>query len=464
MTDIHQEAIERFWDDIAPWEKAYIHSGLSFVAARHNGQFQLIHGRLFLRPSPLSVQSIPFESTSISAGYFTLSELGLTPRVLVDKIVAAEPINTPLGPILLPLGGDARLSAHLLPYHPEGLGSGSKLAVLMISGAQRYGYVQQPQLDWELKAASLPFDTLGELLAEYSLGPYKGDFAHLEVVATSVAEVDFNSQVQGITAKPAMFLANALEKLDCHLGYRVLLHGQVMERGTIDGNDLEWELGEHYARGTGTLTIPAGAALQCYAAYSGMAHHQGWVADPTLSQNPRRAALEELDDKLTVLRDFLLEESKPRREARDFEIGVTWLLWMLGFNVVHVGATPRLSDATDLLATTPKGHMLLVECTTGHLKAESKLAKLVERAQTIRMRLDASGNHHIRLLPVIATALGREEVKADLDQARQLGVVVATREDIQNGVNRTIVVQDPDIFYVQAEESLRSRQETLDLK
>lgn len=464
MTDIYKEAIERFWTDIAPWEKAYIHSGLSFVAVRHNGQLHMIHGRLFLRPSPLSVQSTPFESANVAAGYFPLSELGLTPRSLVDRIMASESINTPLGPLLLPLGANAKPSAHLLPYHPEGISSGSKLAVLMISGAERYGYVQQPQFDWELKAASQPFDTLGELLTEYSLGPYKGDFAHLEVIATTVAEVDFKSQVQGTTAKAAMFLANALKKADCHLGYRVLLHGQVMERGTIGGNDLAWEVGEHYARGLGTLTIPSGAALQCFATYSGVAHHQGWIADPTLSQNPRRAALEEFDDKLTVLRDFLLEELKPRREARNFEIGVTWLLWMLGFNVVHVGAAPRLSDATDLLATTPKGHMLLVECTTGQLKAESKLAKLVERAQTIRRRLDASGNHHIRLLPVIATALGREEVKADMDQAQQLGVVVATREDLLSGLNRTIVLQDPDLLYTQAEESLRSRQEQLDLK
>lgn len=464
MTDIHKEAIEQFWADVAPWEEAYIHPGLSFVAVRLDGQLHMIHGRLFLRPSPLSVQSKSFESTSVAAGYFPLSELGLTPRALVDRIMASESINTPLGPLLLPIGTDAKPSAHLLPYHPEGISGGSRLAVLMISGAQRHSYVQQPQLDWELKAASLPFDSLGELLAEYSLGSYKGDFAHLEVVATTVAEVDFNSQVQGTTAKPAMFLANALNQSDCHLGYRVLLHGQVMERGTISGNDMEWEPGEHYVKGVGTLTIPSGAALQCFAAYSGIAHHQGWIADPTLSQNPRRAALEEFDDKLTVLRDFLLEELKPRREARNFEIGVTWLLWMLGFNVVHVGAAPRLSNATDLLATTPRGHMLLVECTTGQLKADSKLAMLVERAQTIRRRLDASGNHHIRLLPVIATALGREEVKADLDQAQQLGVVVATREDLQGGLNRTIVLQDPDLLYSQAEESLRSRQEQLDLK
>ena len=115
---------------------------------------------------------------------------------------------------------------------------------------------------------------------------------------------------------------------------------------------------------------------------------------------------------------------------------------MLGFNVVHVGAAPRLSDATDLLATTPSGNMVLVECTTRQLKADSKLSKLVERAQTIRRRLDASGNHHIRLLPVIATALRSEEVRTDLEQAQQLGVVVATREDLQSGLNRTVLLPD----------------------
>lgn len=464
MTDVHRTTINRFWDDIAPWEDAYIHTGLSFVAVRHDGQLHMIHGRLFLRAAPLAVQSKSFESANIAAGHFTLSDLELTPRALVDRIMASEPISTPLGPIQLPVDRDAGPSAHLLPFHPEGISGGSRLAVLMISGSQRHPYVQQPQFDWELKAAPLPFDSLGELLSEYSLGPYKGDFAHIEVIATTVAEVDFGSPVQGTTAKPAMLLANTLQRADCHLGFRVMLHGQVKERGTISGKDMAWEPGEYYSKGVGALSIPSGAALQCFAAYKGKAHHQGWLADPSLSQNPRRAALEEFDDKLTVLRDFLFEELKPRREARNFEIGVTWLLWMLGFNVVHVGAAPRLSDATDLLATTPSGNMVLVECTTGQLKADSKLSKLVERAQTIRRRLDASGNHHIRLLPVIATALGREEVKADLDQAQQLGVVVATREDLQSGLNRTVLLQDTDLLFSQAEESLRNRQEQLDLK
>jgi hypothetical protein len=334
----------------------------------------------------------------------------------------------------------------------------------MISGAQHQTYLHQPQIDWELRSAPTPFDSLGELLNEYSLGVYKGDFAHVEVVALPAAEVDFKSVVNGEDAKPSLFIAKALNQADCRLGYRVLLHDQVIERGTIKGTEMEWTTGDHYMYGVGALKVPSGAVIQCFANYQGYVHHQKWIADPALSQNARRAALEESDDKLAVLRDFLFEEQKPRKEARDFEIGVAWLLWMLGFSVAHAGATSRTSDATDILATTPAGHMALVECTTGQIKADTKLAKLVARAQTIRRRLDASGNRHIQLLPVIVTTLGRDEVKADLDQAQKLGVVVATREDLSEALDRTVMMQNADLIFSEAQDNLRSRQGELDLQ
>lgn len=462
MTDLNRETVERFWADIAPWEAAYTHPGLSFFAVRHSGQLLVLHGRLFLHTAPPTIPRKHFESANTVAGYFPLAELGLTHRAMVGKIMASEPIQTPLGELHLPL--DSNLSAHYMPFHPDGIGGGNRISVLLISGAQRHSYTQQPQLDWELKSASAPFDSLGELLGEYSLGGYKGDFAHIEVVARAAVEVDINSVVHGDSAKPALFLSNSLNQADCHLGYRVLLHGQVMERGTISGADMEWTRSEHSMHGAGSLTIPSGAVLQCFATYRGFVHHQRWIADPALSQNPRRAALEEFDVKLVVLRDFLFEEQKQRKDARDFEIGVAWLMWMLGFSVAHAGATPRTSEATDILATTPGGHMALVECTTGHIKADTKLAKLVERAQTVRRRLDASGNHHIRLLPVIVTALGRDEVKADLDQAQQLGVVVATREDLSDALSRSIMLQNADLIFSEAEESLLNRQGQLELQ
>lgn len=463
MTDQNRETVERFWTDIELWEDGYTHPGLSFFAVRREQQLHLLHGRLFLHIKPPTISRKPFESASAVAGYFSLEELGLTHRSFIDKMLALEAIPTPLGTLILPPDNTGCLSTYAMPFHPDGI-NGGRTSVLTVSGIQRHQYIQQPQLDWELKSAKLPFDSLGELLNEYSLGIYKGDFANLEVIAFPAIEVDFMSIVERDSAKPALFLASSLNQAESHLGYRVLLHGQVIDRGILSGSELEWSRGENYNRGVGALTIPSGSVTQCFAAYRGIVHHQAWIADPALSQNPRRAALEEFDAKLTVLRDFLFEEQKQRKDARDFEIGISWLLWIFGFSVAHSGATSRTSDAPDILVTTPAGHMALVECTTGQIKADSKLAKLVGRAQTIRRRLDASGNRHIRLVSVIVTALSRDEVKADLEQARQLGVVVVAKEELVDALERSIMVQNADLIFSQAEDSLRSSQNMLDLQ
>lgn len=463
MTDPNQQNVERFFEGIAPWSEAYSHPGLSYFAMRSDGQLHILQGRLFLYTAPSKTAQRHIQTQTIAAGYIPLADLGIDYRTFVDRIMAAEPITSPIGDFVFPVDQSHGPSTHLIPFHQEGLSTGNRLSVLLISGVQRHSLIKQMDIDWELKAAPEPFESLNELLNEFSLGSYRGDFANIEVVAFSVVAVDLGSKVAGEDAKPAIFLSKAADQNKSSLGYRVLLHGQVLDRQSICGEQMEWEDAGHFIRGVGSVKIPSGAALQCFASYSGVAQHQGWIADLSLAQNPRRASFEEFDERLTVLHDFLFEEQKSRKDARDFEVGVAWLLWMLGFSAVHSGATSRTSDAADILASTPKGHIAIVECTTGHLKAGTKLSKLVERAQTLRKRLDASGNHHIRLLPVIVTALSKEEVKADLDQAQKLGIVVVGSESLRDAISRTIVVQDADQLFSQAEESLRPSQEQLNL-
>ena len=214
--------------------------------------------------------------------------------------------------------------------------------------------------------------------------------------------------------------------------------------------------------GAGKIKIPRGAALHCVASYDGVAQHQGLIADLRNSQNPRKASLEVFDDRLEVLRDFLFEEQKPRKESRDFEFGVAWLMWMLGFSVAQAGGTSRTSDAADIIATTPKGNFLIVECTTRLLNAESKLAKLVERTEAVRRRIESTGHSHLKLLPVIVTAKSMDEVRADLEQAQKLGVTVVAKERLLELLQQTIVAEDADIIFDQWE-AIQPEQEQLGL-
>lgn len=175
---------------------------------------------------------------------------------------------------------------------------------------------------------------------------------------------------------------------------------------------MRWESRQHLFHGSVDIAIPEGAVLHCTAIYDGFAQHQGWIADPSTVQNPLRAVYEVFDGQLTILKDFLEGSQSKGRDARDLEVAVAWLFWMLGFSVAHLGGTAKTQDAPDLIATTPGGNFVVIECTTGLLKADNKLPRLVERAETLRRRLDACGNRHLHVLPVIVTSKDREEVRA----------------------------------------------------
>lgn len=458
MNDLAQQAVHDFLEAISPWAETYTHSTFSFLAVRRDEGLVLLQGRLFLQTSIGNVPARIFNSPSVVAGNIRLGELGLSHTEFLGQIQRAKELTTPVGVLHFPVDGQYGISAFFNAFHQAGLSESNRLPVLTLSGEQRHGLIRQPEVDWELATSVTPYDSLNELLNEFSLGGYTGDFAVVEVVAHTVAFVDFNSKVQGVSAEPAVFLPINANTDKAKINYRVVLHGNVVDRGSIFGDTLTWTIEDSRQRGVGKVDIPSGAVVQCFAIYGNHLHHKGWVGDPSLFQNSRRAAFEEFDPNQVVMRDFLFESQRARKDARDFEVGVAWLLWMLGFSVVHAGATSRTSDAADILATTPAGHTAIVECTVGHLKADSKLSKLVERSKTIRKRLNDSGNSHLKVLAVIVTGLSRAEVKADLDQAQSLGVAVVTKEDLVTAIDRTVVQRNAEVLFTQLEATAQSPQ------
>ena len=450
MNPHEKEQIEKFFSTIEPWIKAYSHIGLSYFAVRKDGEINLLQARLFLNTAPSAIFQARIETASVLAGHFNFTELGMKLRDFVERLAEVGEIDTPLGKFKFPLEKDKEYSAYFDPFHQEGIASGNRLSVLTITGAAKHLFIEQTKFDWELKAAPKPFDSLDELFSILVLGGKRENSANIEIVAFQAAAINFNSVISGTDAKPSVSLAKPLDVNKCQIGYRVFLHGKVVDRGSIQGGNLTWTEQEDFLKGEGWVGIPQGAVLHCVASYAGIAQHQYWLADPAHSQNSRRVSLEAFDDQLEILRDYLFEEQKQRKNARDFEFGVAWLMWMLGFSITQVGGTARSSDAPDILATTPQGNVLVVECTTGLLKAENKLANLIGRTEAVRKRLVLSGNGHLKLLPVIVTAKTMEEIKADLEQAQKLGVLVVAQESLHELMQQTIAAPDPEAIYTRA--------------
>lgn len=448
------ESISAFFQSIDSWKEAVGTPNFAYVAVRVGGHFEIAQARLWLGAAAPAAPLSHFDSLNIRAGNFLLTDLDTSPQDFLAAAVEGK-IRTPVGELRFSGNASGQYSGYYQPFHSDGLQRSERIGVFTLFGGNLNLTALQPGIDWELKAAPEPYDSLQELMFHYRLGTLRADAVTIDVAALNVVVVDLSTVLTGTEAEIALRLSPAADPSKSALGYRVLNNG-VVARGRIAGNDLRWATTtEGFLCGAATIQVPKASVIQCYASYSGSVQHQGWIADPTTAQNSRRAVYESLDPNLENLAE-LLAKQPGRGNARDLESGVAWLMWMLGFGVAHFGQTAKWQDAVDVLATTAEGHFAVIECTTGMLKTDNKLPLLVSRAEATRSRLDASNNQHLRVLPVIVTSRRRMEIRADLEQAERLGVLVITAEILKTAVDRTLLRADSDQIFREGEEAVQA--------
>ncbi|OZY85734.1 hypothetical protein CBP51_01395 [Cellvibrio mixtus] len=440
--------VQNFLNSISPWRQAYGDAVFSYIAVKKNEKFYLLSGRIFLGPN-LSGTYPPkqFETKSIAAGFFNITDITNSYEEFITQICEKKCIILDKKELIILVEADLDLDldAYFNSFHLDHTVTGKRISHLRISGRNNNALLTQPELDWELKAAETPFDSINDLMTEYWLGSNQYGQVSIEVFAHNIVEINTNSELTNDIAQPKIILAANLDKKLCKIGYRIILNGIVSSRGSLGLDDLEWIEDGKACYGSAQVKIPVGAVMHCVAIYAGEAQHQYWLADPKNLPNSRRSLLEESDKDLKVLRDYLFEEIKPRKNSRDFEFGIANLMWLLGFSVVQPGAVQRTTESVDVIATSNNGYVLLIECTIGLLKAESKLATLIARTESMKRRLQ-NGHSHLKIYPVIVTAMTKDDVKADLKTAVEHKVIVITKEYLYQMLDQTVATTNPDLF------------------
>ncbi|MCK1306848.1 MULTISPECIES: hypothetical protein [unclassified Bradyrhizobium] len=448
-----QTSIGSFYKAIDRWEDGYPENTFAYMAIKQGADFVLAQGMLWLNSLTHKTPLMYFETENVCAGHFKLADAGKTYREFISNLGAGT-IVTPQRTLQFPFTGGANHHASFTPLHPSALQAQSRVNVLKITGNNAPLQAETSVLDWELRSAPNPYDTIAELLSEFGLGGLFTDKITVEVIATSV--MGFNGDgctISGETGTIVVQLANTLDRKNASVGYRQISQGKVV-RGNLSGSQFEWEQTDEKQVGTYNIPVAKGSILHCYALYSGVAQTHWFITDPTTSQNPRRVVTEAFDGGLAILNEFLGRSRGKGRDARDLEVGVAWLFWMLGFGTVQFGSTARTQDFSDVVLVTPQGHMAIVECTTGLLRVDNKLPKLIARAADVRARLDRSNHGHVKLLPIMVSTLSRQELEADLDGAEKLGVLVLAREELDEAVNRTVISANPDELFATAEKEV----------
>lgn len=451
----YQPVVDEFFAYLEKLGDAFPLSQFSYAALRRGADFVLLHGRLHLSAFPLTLPATHYRCENARVGSYQLSELKMSPRQLFDALMAGK-VSTPDGDILFPPEDNGQHGAYHMPYHQEGLQSQGRLSVLGLTGLRNPDFIKQPQLDWEIRASATPYDSLQELLYIYQLGQFFSDALRVEFVANTIIEVDLAAKVEGVTARPAVLLSKTADPKKASLGYMVFDKGQVVQRGSIPSSDLTWTETDRALRGEGSIAVPAAAHIRAIAVYDGMAQRLGWIADPTSLQNSRRAAYEQIDPKLAKLTELVKNTQEKVRKARDLELVVSWLLWMMGFSPAHFGHLAETQDAADVFAATPQGHIAVVECTTGLIKS-NKLSLLFERAQAVRAQLQASGNKQLRVIAAMVSTKKRADIAStDFEDAAKQGILIFTLEDLEQAVEQTRLAPNADQSFTEAEQAIET--------
>jgi len=453
----NDRAIRDFQNAIASYADR-VSGSLTYIARLADPEPYIVKARLLLHGSGMAPEPRLFESSEIIAETFLIERLDQKLDDVIQSALGGRVI-TPQGDFALPNNMTGSRAAVFLPLHPEVLAQQTRVGVLQIRGSDQLGHWRNDSLDWGLRSASNPYDSLNELSMDFGLGGIVEHAAIFEAVAPSVVQVDLGKHVLDDKAIIGVLAFRGLDYSKISVGYRVFDKGNVVARGSIPGTEFTWTIEDGRSVGQTEIAVPPAALVNCYARYDCITYHSGWLADPTLVQNPRRSTYERFDPGLEKLRELL--SAKEKRFSREFESAVACLLWMLGFNSCHIGGQKNLQDGPDVVGMTPEGHVLVVECTVSGLKTDSKMARLLQRTAAVRDQLAKSSHQHLRILPVMVTALPPAEIEAEASEAKSSGVYVLSADGLDEAIQRTLIPPRADALFVEVEQTLASGMEAL---
>jgi len=436
MTSLQEQSFSDFESLFLLWADAYQCATISYVGLKMSQGPRLLFGRVLLEPARSGVndKAFRFESEHLVAARFISSTTPADIKNILEKAKSGE-LQISNGASGLCLEADNKnLQACFWPIHHPLLLDGPRLPTLRVIGTSRRSlthYLEnQGALDWELKAAEIPFDNLDELLLQCNLPTQMqmGDLTMLDIVAKPPVVISDTSAITGSDAVIECRLATALDIGKLRLGYKIL-HKESIDRKSVSGSALDWQQDGDIKIGTYRAPVGNASLLQAFVSYAGVSHHQWWVTDPQKRLNPRLAIHQVFDEDLELLRRMLLKPETDKPYV--FENAVSTLLNLLGFSVSNYGRIPKLQKGPDIIAVSPAGHVGVIECTVGLLDENDKLAKLVQRVKLIRDKLNETGYGFLQLQAVIVTPLSRNEVTANLETAGKHEIAVVCKEDIE---------------------------------
>ncbi|UEP49947.1 hypothetical protein LMA00_23350 [Burkholderia ambifaria] len=450
-----QQKLDEFSSVYAACADAYKYAKFSFIAVDGPNGLELAQGHVSHPVGKPSLPDLTVKTSTICGCSVPLSKLGIDYMGVISAL-QGDGIETPVGCVRF---GDYESINNNFSVYLEKLPSNFYTPIIhplrmCISTGSHVFQNRMAEFQSDLRSGIVPYDSIVELAGELNLYPLRWDVCSLDVTAEGIVAIDLSgrARIQNGVANLMIRVAKGVDRTQARLGYRVQTPDRrATERGAFDSSQLTWsDDGDYVVVGSVDIDVPKGSVVQAFASYGSRWIHQGWITDPDNSANVRRSMHEVFDPNLDGTKKSLFDAKSHRQDARILEAGVGNLMFMYGF-AVNPLSSHFTTDAADLLAVSPNGNIVVIECTTGAINSNGKLSKLLARSAALLEKLEQTGNPHLKVLPVVVTTMKREALTEE-EIASGKGIYIATCEDLERLANESLIPRNAD----QAFESLWS--------
>lgn len=445
------EQLDLYLNNFSLWICQKYSVSIAYLGLKSEGDLLLLDAFIKFNPIPFTdFDPISVETEEIIAGQVELSSLPKAKLEKLLKMFIAGQLETIHGTLKLAHSGK-------LTYFTELINRENWFSDLHLKVIGETQNLTSPttltKIDNSLRCATPPFDGLTDLCRWLSLNePYN---TQSSITLRANPPVDLILNECSLVSGRLKLVIRAVWNLnldDIFLSIRPV-PGRTNTRAFIQ-QDISWK---RYAKGIkeGVIELDLGnvdAVLVVLMIKKSLVR-RNWFEDPSRAVNYRLIATQAFDKDLKELKQALFPDGN---KSREFEKAVATLFYIFGFNQIQ----PLATDGPDIIASTPRGQIIVVECTLKISDAHTKFGKLVQRRGAVVDALKQAGHSTRKVIAILVCPLTKDQIP-DIDSKEwsENKILLLTKPDIEELLLRTRSIIDPDDLLDEAVNSNSSQNE-----
>lgn len=302
--------------------------------------------------------------------------------------------------------------------------------------------LEASELDDTLRQASPPFDGVADLSQWLNLnGALDGTRpSSITVIVHPPVELLFaDSKFENEQLTLRLRCSASAEFNEIRLAARIV-PGTVSEGRLQVAEQIAWDDDDTrvgYRAGTATISVGSAVRVQFLLSYKGYSVARQWFHDSSRSRSARHLSMIQFDPDLKGLRAALFTNN----DSRDFEKAVGCVAYLAGLAT----ALPLQSRTPDLVAATPRGRQLVIECTLAISDFSTKMGKLVDRCNALRKSLAANDLTSAEVVGVLVCRQPSDQIARDNIELQRHRILLVTGEDLERALVGSWHTVDADL-------------------